>query len=212
MLLLVVILTSVGVLLHRRRPVICFPFVPSRPHHSLFPSPSRASTADFSAGRLGIPAPRAKVHPPSVPASASASACTTGPTGHTVRRPSASHPPRCPPTVWFGIKLLLLWGCGGGGGGGCGPGLVSAQSSLSCPAGSYANATASQCVTCPGGVFCVGGVNPAIACPAGMRLLSPLRVSSVPGACQRVRANSCGEIPRAMSRELTYWVVCVCFV
>ncbi len=37
-----------------------------------------------------------------------------------------------------------------------------------CPAGSYLNLTASQCVTCSGGVFCLGGANSAISCPAGM--------------------------------------------
>jgi hypothetical protein len=68
------------------------------------------------------------------------------------------------------MQLLLLW-CGSGGGG-CGPGLVSAQSSSSCPIGSFFNATTAKCATCPGGVFCVGGANPAIACPAGMRSTS----------------------------------------
>jgi hypothetical protein len=161
--LLVTVLVFVCVLLlRRRRHTFRIPFVSSRPLCSPPARPSRASTADLSTGRLGIPAPRAKVHPPS------ASACTTGPASHTVRRPSAPHPPQCSPTVWFGIKLLLLW-CGGGG---CGPGLVLAQSSLSCPAGSFFNATTARCVTCPGGMFCVGGANPAIACPAGMQSVS----------------------------------------
>jgi hypothetical protein len=105
---------------------------------------------------------------------------------HTVRRSST---PRqlCPPTLWLTIKLLLLW-CGGdvGGFGGFGPVLVAAQSSPSCPVGSFLNATNSQCATCPGGVFCLGGTDPAIACPPGthsvcllLLLIAPTRLPFV---------------------------------
>jgi hypothetical protein len=213
--LLIVVLAAMRVLLLYRH-VHAFPFVPSHPHRSPPANPSAASTAEnFSTSRLGIPAMWAKVHTPSASASA-------GPAGHTAHRPSAQHPPRCPPTVWFGVKLLLLW-CGGGGGG-CGPGLVSAQSSSSCPVGSFFNATTTQCATCPGGVFCVGRANPAIACPAGMHslwLLDNADISCLSRVCP-ARVRMCMQTaviidPRDKSRVDALWllpiirIMCVSF-
>ncbi len=153
--LLVVFLATIAsgcCCLLRYRRVNAFPLAITSPHHRSQP-PSQSSesfhgTADVSTGHLGFPITRA-VQPPSE--------CTTGSAGHTVR-------PHRPPDVWFWIQLLLLWW---GGGGGFGPVLVAAQSSPSCPVGSFFNATNARCVTCPGGAFCVGGANPAIACPPG---------------------------------------------
>jgi len=111
--------------------------------------------------------------------------CMTGFACRTVRLP-AIRQPLFQPTVWFWIKLLLLW-CGGG----CGPGLVSAQSSSSCPVGSFFNATVTQCVTCPGGVFCVGGVNPALSCPSGILSCLP-NTDASSGQWGQCRQSYCG--------------------
>ena len=79
--------------------------------------------------------PRAYIHECDPPVGCiSSSACRA------VRLQSIRHwHPPFQPTVWFWIKLVLIW-CGVS----CGPVLVSSQSSSSCPVGSFFNATTTK--------------------------------------------------------------------